>query len=436
MDEKMSQFTRRSVLKSSCLLVGGTGLANVLRLRAMASDAPGRQWNRSKSVIFITQGGGASQFETFDPKPQAPAEYRGVFQSIPTRVAGVHFCELMPELARIADQIAIIRSIHHEQASHIAEHIVETGYDLVSSANGRNGEMPSMGAVVSRVRGVGPSGIPGYVSIPRHHAYSSPHWLGGQHHFFPVDPDPNDKDFAVHNLTMSAQLNVHRLRERRQLQSAISEKNPLTDRTGDAAAIDVFSQQAFDLVTGERAQRAFHIQSEDPRLRDRYGRNPLGQRLLLARRLVEADVPFVTVRMFDWDDHDKLAERMQGRGPVFDRGVAALIEDLKDRGLDREVLVVAMGEFGRTPRVNGMAGRDHFPAVNSVLLAGGSYRMGQAIGASDRNGTQVTQSPYRPQNVLAMVYRHLGIDPALTFNDYSGRPRHVLEERALITELI
>ena len=435
----MTQITRRALLRSANLSLCGVTLAQILKLRAHAAEATNPSESRSNprtQVIFITMGGGASQFETFDPKPSAPVEYRGQFQAISTRLAGVTFCELMPGLAGLADRIAVIRSIHHEQASHIAEHIVETGYDLVNTANTRNGDMPSMGAVVSRVRGPSPTGIPAYVSLPRHHAYSNPQWLGAQHHFFAVDGDPNADTFVVNNLELTQSLTIDRLRQRRHLQTAFSSGRSVADRSGDSATIDVFSQQAFDLITGERAQRAFQIRQEDPRYRDRYGRNSFGQRLLLARRLIEADVPFVTVRTFDWDDHDKLAERMQIRTPIFDTAVTTLLEDLQHRGLEKQVLVIAMGEFGRTPRVNVNAGRDHFPAVNSVMLAGGNYRMGQVIGATDRNGTQVTQAPYRPQNILGMVYRHLGIDPALAFPDFSGRPRHILEERSPITELI
>lgn len=428
----MSQVTRRNLLKSCTLSVGGVTLAQVLRGRAAADSGQARK----TAVIFVTMGGGASQFETFDPKPDAPVEYRGAFQAIRTRVAGLQFCELLPELARIADRMAVVRSIHHEQASHIAEHIVETGYDLVNSGKTLTGEMPSMGAIVSRMRGVGASGIPGYVSLPRHHGYSGAHWLGAQHHFFAVDADPNTDSFAVSNLALSNNLTVDRLRERRQLQSAFGNRLRFRDLAGHTEVIDLFSQQAYDLITGERARRAFQIQAEDPRTRDRYGRNAVGQRLLLARRLVEADVPFITVRMGDWDDHADLAKLIKVRAAIFDQAVTALIEDLGQRGMSHDVLVVAMGEFGRTPRVNATRGRDHYPAVNSVMLSGGNYQMGQVIGATDRNGSRVSHAPYRPQNVLAMVYHHLGIDPATTFNDYSGRPRYILEERGLISELI
>lgn len=429
----MADVSRRKMLASGSLVVGGTTLSHVLRLRAAE---PAHQKTPSTAVIFVTMAGGASQYETFDPKPLAPREYRGEFNAIATAIPGIQFCELLPRLAQHANRLAVVRSIHHEQASHIAEHIVETGYDLINGSKTREGEMPSIGAAISRLRGVGGAGIPAYVSLPRHHAYSSPHWLGAQHHFFPVDADPNLETFAVGNLALSDSLTVARLRERRRLQSAFGGQQRLTDLAGNAEVIDVFSQQAFDLITGERARRAFDIHAEDPKLRDRYGRNTIGQRLILARRLVEADVPYVVVRMADWDDHANLAKNMTARCAIFDQGISALIEDLHDRGMEQDVLVVGMGEFGRTPRFNGMGGRDHYPGANSIVFSGGKYQMGQVIGATDANGIAVSHAPYRPQNALAMVYHHLGIDPGTAFKDYSGRPRYLLEERGLINELI
>ncbi len=433
-DLSLARCHRRHLLQTTGLAVGGMALANVLRMRAATANEAGQSNNTA--VIFLTLGGGPSQFETFDPKPDAPAEYRGELASIQTQVPGVRFCELLPKLASRMDRLAIVRSVHHEQASHIAEHIVETGYDLRGSANALKGEMPSVGAVVSRVRGAGASGIPAYVSLPRHHAYSGAHWLGAQHHFFAVNDDPNLPEFRVSNLTLSEKLTTERLNHRRALRMKLDRVDQLNDLAGEAKALDAFSRQAFDLVTGERAQQAFNIGQEDDQTRDRYGRTLVGQRLLLARRLVEAEVPYVVVRMGDWDDHEKLTEKISKRAPRLDAGLSALIDDLHQRGMQRDVLVVAMGEFGRTPRVNGMGGRDHYPAVNSVLFSGGRYQMGQVIGATDRHAAKVVQAPYRPQSVLTMVYKHLGIDPAITFNDYSGRPRYVLEEREPIRELI
>ena len=427
-------INRRQLLQAGCTAFGILSLTDILRLRSVAGMSSGS--SRPTAVIFVTLGGGPSQFETYDPKPEAPAEYRGPYKAISTNVPGVKLCELLPRQAAMMDQLAVIRSIHHEQASHIAEHIVETGYDLRSSANARKGEMPSVGAVVSRVRGSNGSTIPSYVSLPRHHAYSGAHWLGAEHHFFAVNDDPNEPTFQVSNLSLNEKLDVERLTDRRTLLQNLDGMKQTHDLAGNADALDTFSQQAFDLITGEKAQRAFDINQEPSSLRDRYGRNPVGQRMLLARRLVESGVPFVKVRMVDWDDHEDLPQRISRRAVIYDNAISTLIADLRDRGLTRDVLVLAMGEFGRTPRINAKAGRDHWPAVNSVLFAGGDYQMGQVIGATDDKAGRVTEAPYRPQNVLTMVYRHLGIDPALTFPDYSGRPRYVLEERREISELL
>jgi hypothetical protein len=399
-------------------------------------------------VIFVSLGGGASHLETYDPKPNAPAEYRGSIPAIPTTVPGVQVSALLPEQARIFEKLSVVRSVQHSQASHIALHIIETGYDLQNSQNARAGEMPSVGAVVSRVwadrgrnrDGEGnpeqSAGLPASVSLPRPFAYSGAHWLGAEHNYFIVNDDPNAENFHVKNLALLDAVTAERLGERRRLLREFDHRRRLIDLDGYAESLDEFSRQAFDLMTGPAARRAFDIGREDPRLRERYGRNEFGQRLLLARRLVEEGVPFVHVRMADWDDHIDLFTRMQARCPKYDRGITSLIEDLEQRGLREQVLVVALGEFGRTPRVNAQAGRDHWPAVMSVLFSGGRYAGGVVVGASDATGAKVAESPYAPQNVLAMVYRHLGIDPAMTFVDYSGRPRHVLEERRLITELL
>lgn len=422
--------SRRQFLRAFSGTLAGLTLSDILHLRAQAAES------HDTSVIFITLGGGPAQHETYDPKPSAPVEYRGSFRPIATSVPGHQFCELLPQQARRADRLAVIRSVHHEQASHIAEHIVETGYDLKDGGKSRTGEMPSIGAIVSRVRGIGRSGIPSYVSLPQHHGYAGAHWLGVQHHHFAINEDPNSENFSVGNLKLLDTLSSDRLSDRRKLHKDFEAARRMMDGFRCVEGLDGFSDQAFSLVTSEQARKAFDLSSEDAKLRDRYGRNTLGQRMLLARRLVEAGVPFATVRMFDWDDHQDLAKHISIRAPMYDAAISALIDDLRDRGLARKVLVVAMGEFGRTPRVNSMGGRDHWPAVNSVVLSGGNYRMGQVIGATDEQAGEVTAAPYRPQNVIGMVYRHLGIDPEMAFPDYTGRPRYVLEERESITELL
>jgi hypothetical protein len=423
--------SRREAL-AAALAMPVLSLPGVLRLRAASRDAgtPTRQ----TSVIFVTLGGGASQFETYDPKPHAPAEVRGAFKSIQTAVPGVRFCELMPKQAALAKHLAVIRSVTHHEASHIALHVVETGYFLKNSGNVVAGEMPAVGSVAAKVRGTGPGGLPGFVSMPRMFYYSDPHHLGKRFAAFDVTADPNDPAYRVANLDLVKGVSPERMGERRELLRGVGDQT-LHDLDGTAASLDSFQSQALELVTGEKARAALDIGREPEKLRDAYGRNAFGQRLLLARRLAEAGVPFVAVRTFDWDDHDKLPERMSKRSPEYDAGLSALFADLISRGLNRDVLVVAMGEFGRTPKVNGNAGRDHWPGTASVLLAGGNYAMGQAVGESNATGGTPAKSPYAPQQVLGMVYRHLGIDPGLTFPDFTGRPRHILEEREPITEL-
>ncbi|QDU93792.1 DUF1501 domain-containing protein [Lignipirellula cremea] len=426
-------WSRRDLLRMGGMAIGGLTLADILR-----GQAAGQGGTSSKtSVIFVRLGGGPSQFETYDPKPQAPAEYRGVFKPTPTKLPGVQFCELLPRQAAMADQIAVIRSVHHEQASHIAEHILETGYDLVNSGNTRAGEMPSVGSIVSHERGLNPAGLPGYVALPTIFAYAGAHYLGSEHQSFGVRDDPNAPDFKVSNLSLNEKYStLDRLQGRRQLLSQLDTMKRARDLHGSTAALDKFTEQAFNLVTGEQAQRAFDLRQEPEAIRDRYGRTTLGQRLLLARRLAESGVPFITVRDGAWDDHADLAGKISVRAPIYDQAVSALIQDLQERGLAEQVLVLAMGEFGRTPRINAMGGRDHWPAVNSVMLAGGKFKMGQVIGATDAEGAHVAEAAYRPQNVLAMLYRHLGIDAGMTFPDYFGRPRYVLEEREEIRELL
>jgi hypothetical protein len=414
--------------------MGALALPNLLRLKAAAAAAGAVK--RNTAVIFIPLGGGASHIETYDPKPDAPLEYRGELDAIATKVPGMRFCELMPEQAKIADQLAIVRSVTHHEASHIALHCVETGYFLRNIANARKGEMPAVGSIVAHIRGPAAGGLPAFVSLPRPSAYVGPVYLGGQYSYFDVSDDPSSPDFKLKNLDVMEKLSPARLTDRQDLLRTLDRAGDLVDLEGNAPAVDAFQQQAIDLLTGTQARDALDLSREEGKFRDRYGRNAFGQRLLMARRLVEGGVPFVVVRTADWDDHEKLFPRMKARCPEFDRGITTLITDLRERGLTQDVLVVAMGEFGRTPRVNQNAGRDHWPAVASVLIAGGNYKMGQVVGATDSKGAYVAAAPYQPQNVLAMVYRHLGIDPSLTFPDYTGRPRYVLEERGLISELL
>ena len=424
---------RRQFFASLTTLAGGLTLPQLLAGRAAAA-ASGQ--SRDTAVIFIMLGGGPSQHETYDPKPDAPAEYRGPQHPIHSSVPGVWLCDLLPRQAAIMDKLCIVRSMHHGEASHIALHMVETGYFLRNATNALKGEMPSVGSIVSRCRAGSAADIPKYVSLPKAQAYSNAHFVGEQYDAFNVDDDPSLPDFTLSNLAPAKGLTTDRLAARHGLLSSLRGATSFPDPQHIAEPIDHFAQQAVDLLLGARAQAAFDLSRERAAVREAYGKYGVGQRLLLARRLVEADVPFVMVRTFDWDDHAKLSEGMRQRCPAFDQGVAALVTDLCDRGLSQRVLVVAMGEFGRTPRVNASGGRDHWPGAGSVLFAGGRFRMGQVIGATDSKGGVVTESPYGPQSILHMVYSHLGIDPSRTFPDFTGRPRYILEEREPIREML
>jgi hypothetical protein len=433
-----SRFDRRHALKVGVLALGGLSLPELLRRRALAaeSNAPATVGSsRRTSVIFVELAGGPTHFETYDPKPDAPEEYRGPLGSVPTTLAGERFSELMVEQAKIADKLAVIRSVTHSSSSHgTSAHLTQTGYYLRDPQR-RENDMPCAGSITARMRGANDGGLPAFVSIPQAMRFGGPAYLGKQFGPFRTESDPASEKFSVNNLALTTGLDIDRLDDRRSLLTAFDNQRRVLDTQGVAESIDQFTREAYEMVAGGKARAAFDIAAEDPRTRDRYGRNSSGQGMLLARRLVEAGVTFVTVRVGGWDDHTQIKSAMEKKGPDYDRGIAALVSDLHERGLDRDVLVVAMGEFGRTPRVNKSAGRDHWGSVMSVLLAGGGLRMGQIIGSSSEKGEVPQDRPYRPENVLATIYRHLGIDPAQSFLDFSGRPRYILENRGVIQEL-
>jgi hypothetical protein len=426
-------LSRRHLLRVGGLAMAGLSLPDLLRRRAAASAAgiPAK----STSVIFIELAGGPTHFETYDPKPKAPAEFRGPLGTVATSLPGVYFSELMVEQARIADRLAIIRSVTHDSSSHgTSAHLTQTGYYLRNPGD-RDNDNPAAGAVTARLRGANAPGVPAYVSVSRPMRFGGAAYLGPSYAAFNAQGDPNHPRFSVGNLTLHKRVSLDRLDDRRHLLTALDSQRRLADSQGVAQSLDDFSREAFDMVTSDRARRAFDIQAEDPRVRERYGRSTPGQSMLLARRLVEAGVSFVTVQVGGWDDHGAIERGMRRKGPAYDRGVAALVADLYDRGLDRDVLVVSIGEFGRTPRVNNNAGRDHWGRVMSALLAGGGMNMGQVIGSSTSKGEAPHEQPVRPESILATVYRHLGIDTAETFLDLSGRPRYVLERREEVVGL-
>ena len=427
---------RRGFLCAGTLTLGGLTLANILRHRsALSASEPTGTLRQDTSVIFVELAGGPTQFETYDPKPKAPREYRGAFGITQTNLPGTHFCELMPQQSRMLDKLAIVRSIQHGHNSHDpSSHLSQTGYYKSGPKGGPN-QLPCFGSIVAKLRGPNHLALPAYVAIPRIMRNGQSAFLGQAYNPFETVSDPNDPKFHVRNLTIASELDISRLENRRSLLSALDARKKLRDLQESASAVDDFSRRAFDLVHGSRARKAFDLSQEPNALRDRYGRNTVGQSMLLARRLVEAGVTCVTVRCTGWDDHNNIAPNLRKRAPVYDQAIATLIDELFDRGLQEKVLVIAMGEFGRTPRINKNAGRDHWGALMSVLLAGGGLKPG-VVGASNSKGEVPVECQYRPENVLAMMYHHLGINSETTFDDLSGRPRYILERRELIQELL
>ncbi|MBM84260.1 MAG: hypothetical protein CMJ78_27205 [Planctomycetaceae bacterium] len=429
--------SRRSLIQAGLASTIGLSMPELLRLQTISAETGTTK--QDTAVIYVEMAGGPTQHETYDPKPNAPIEYRGPMSPIKSNVDGIDFSELMVEQAKIADKLAVIRSIYHDSGSHgTSSHMTQTGYYLRDRQN-RENEMPCIGSITARVRGANERGLPAFVSLPQSMRFGRAAWLGKGYNPFSSGRDADDKKFQVPNLTLLNGLTSERLGDRKALLEGFDASRRTVDNHGVADAIDRFTKDAFEMVTGDKARLAFDISQEKEAIRDQYGVNKIGQNMLLARRLVEAGVTFVTVRANSygsWDDHNGVEKRMKAKGPQFDQGVAALISDLHERGMAERTMVVCMGEFGRTPRVNKNAGRDHWGRVMSVALAGGNIRTGVVVGSSDHVGAVPQDRPYRPENVLAMLYRHLGIDPAMKFNDPSGRPRYLLEERGLIDELV
>ena len=440
-------LTRRSFVRAGVLGLGGLTLPGLLRLRAAGAEA-GVKAPEPRSVILFWLSGGPGHMETWDPKPDAVRGFRGPFGAIGTSVPGVHFSELIPEQARLMDRMAIIRTVNHGTGDHTkANHWMLTGYEgpAFNAPDNQVQRRPSMGSAVARLRTAGRAGLPPYIAVPNlrggtDNLFHYAAYLGGYANPFVVESDPNDAGYQVKNLSMPKGMTLDRLEDRRRVLDAMDSVRRDTEPA--LRNLDAYYHRAFDMLSGKAVASAFDINAEHPTTRDRYGRHTFGQSALLARRLVEAGTPFVTVNCVPWDHHGtppqlKTEEGARKLIPPLDRAIAALIEDLAARGLDQSTLVVAMGEFGRTPRMNKDAGRDHWGNTFSVLMSCGSMRMGQVIGRSSPRGEYVVDRPVSPQDVAATVYHHLGIDGrSITFEDRTGRPTYLIENGSPIVELI
>jgi hypothetical protein len=442
--EGLTVVSRRSMLKAS--LAGFAGLSFPALLRARAEGKSGA--GRDKSVILLWMTGGPSHIDTWDVKPGMPSEIRGPFKDIPTRLPGVHVCEFLPKQAAMLDRFTIIRSVDCRESNHEPDHVMQTGFRAATPRVNPQGHLyPAIGSVVAKLKGANRPGLPPHVVLnlkdKSHLAWGG--WLGQQYDAFRGDN-------VSQLFRLPGALTMDRLRSRRELSRQLDGIRLRLDAGGQMEATDRFDQQAFDIVAGGRAQEAFDISRESPRIVERYGEHDWCRQALMARRLVQAGVSFVTIDLSNhgasgtWDNHGDnippyggIWNGLRPLLPVFDHLITTLVSDLEDHGLLDDTLVVAMGEFGRTPKLGTQGstdGRDHWPVVMSMCLAGGGFRHGQVIGSSTRDGGEIDERPVTPGDLAATIYHHFGVPLEATFQDHQGRPIPIVENGAPLRELI
>lgn len=461
--------SRREFLRAGLAGMGTLTLPGLLRLRtagAATSATSAASGGERTAVILVWLRGGCSHLDTYDPKPDSPSEYRGPYKPIDTKVSGLRLTELLPRQAAIADKFSVLRSMVHTGGGHPAGSLQLLSGDP-DPQDKQEPAFPDVMAVANYLRSDRKGTIPNYVGVNAIRSYdgfiiAGPAFLGMPFEPFAVTGDPSAPGFRVANIGLP-DAEAARLRNRMGLRHSLDDLKRAIDRSDSMRAMDTFQAKAFDLLTSPEAARAFDLEREDPRVRDRYGRHAWGQQCLMARRLVEAGVDLVTTtfdgplcgRVANWDDHavnHHVFDALKFRAPYFDQAVSALIEDIYARGLDRRVMVVVTGEFGRTPRISYVAssgggvasapagtvqpGRDHWPLANSMIWAGGGIRTGQVIGATDKLGENVADRRVGPHDFLATLYKHLGIDyEHATIPDRLGRPIPIVSNGQPIPEL-
>jgi len=419
--------TRRDFLKVGALGATGLLLPDLLRARALAS-ANGTP-TRNTSVVWLWLGGGPTHVETFDPKMTAPAEFRSTVGAVQTNVEGIELGGVFPKMATVADKMAFVRSFAHSNSGHGGgTHWVMTGYNFPPADNGARQVKPGLGAILARHRGSNnaTTGLPTYVRMSGILG-DGPAWLGAP--YAPFDLAGSARQ------NMNLQITMNQLEERHTLLDTFDNINRDIDASGAMSGLDSFENQAFGLLTGN-AREAFDVTRESQATRDLYGPNPLAQQMLMARRLCEAGVGFVTLNYGGWDMHGNIAMAMRQRAPALDHAVTAFVEDINQRGLADDILLVISGEFGRTPRVNNGAGRDHWAPLSTLALAGGGLRMGQVVGESNDRAERPRTRPISPQDLMATVFHVLGMPQNLQYNDPSGRPMPMINGGHPISELV
>jgi hypothetical protein len=426
-------ITRRDLIKVGAVSFLGLTLPEFLALKAGAADAPtskGKKQAREVSVIMLWMGGGPSHVDTFDPKPKADVKIKGPFEAIETNVPGIQIGEHLPKLARQMDKMALLRSVSHGDGAHErAQHYMQTGYLPLPTL-----EYPSYGAVIAHEKGI-VNNLPPYITMLGGAEGQGAGFLGGSYNPFYAG-NPGDGNYKVGEIQLPGDVSQARLDRRRRLLAAI---DTLKDAKSDAVkSMDTFMDRAYGLVTSKASQEAFEIGKEKPKLRDEYGRNGFGQSCLLARRLVEAGVRFVTITMGGWDTHsDNFGSLQRGLLPELDAGFSTLLRDLAERGLLETTLVVWMGEFGRTPmlNMNPSPGRDHWPNAMSVVMAGAGIKGGQVIGSTDERGMAPASHTIHVEDIAATLYHSVGLDPNKEYITPTGRPIRLANEGNVIREL-
>src|SRR5262245_24733435 len=421
-------FGRRDFVKIGSLGILGLNLRDYFFLRSASanSSAPDR------SVILVWLSGGPPHHDTFDMKPEAPAEIRGTFKPIRTNVSGIQICEHLPQTARQADKFAIVRSMTSRENNHEpAINYLLTGYLPLQTL-----EFPSMGSVIAKEKGP-PNSLQPYVTIPNVFPSFGAGFLGGEYGPF-IAGDPNVKGYRVRDLNLPVDVDWHRVNNRRWLLDQMDQRFREIDTKNEFQAMDSFYDKAYDLIRSPSAQKAFDIEQEPETIRNRYGRTPVGQGCLLARRLVEAGVRFVTVAKgwLNWDTHGRNFTTLEKTLlPELDMAYSALLEDLAARGMLESTLVVLMGEFGRTPKINSDAGRDHWSKAFSIVLSGAGVVGGRILGSTDATGSEVKDDPVHVEDLTATIYERLGIDHTREYHTDIGRPVKLSNGGKVITQL-
>ena len=423
--------SRREFFRVGGLGLAGLTLADLLRLESQAAAS-----SPARSVILLWMQGGPSHIDTLDPKPEAPAEIRGEFGVIPTVLPGVQICEHLPGLARNLDKLTIVRSGYSYNAGHgIADAYMLSGWRFSPTT-----VYPSMGSVIARELPANP-GMPPYMQLGGHVDQKSggglAGYLGNEHNPFVMTSDPNSERFSVDGITLPGGLTASRFARRRRMLDRFDRwQERVEAQISDSGAMDRFYEKAFGIVTSPQAKRAFNLSNEDPRLRDRYGRNTFGQSCLLARRLVEAGVRFVTVSFGGWDTHQQNFTSLKGSLlPRLDAGYSTLLADLQGRGLLDHTIVVWMGDFGRTPKINSAAGRDHWAGSTVFGIGGGGIRVGEVHGKSDRYAEQPTTKMVQAEDIVATIFSRLGIPLDRHYTAPDGRPFPVNPGGRVLEEL-